>query len=302
MKKRKNKKIDRELLFCLLALVIPTVQFLIFYVGVNFNSFLLAFKKYNVLEGKYSFAGLVNFERFWTELVDSAILTDALANSIRAWIWGTLLGMSLAVLFAYYIYKQAFLGKTFKVLLFLPSVLPGILCSVIFRYFVNEAIPLLADKMFGKEMVGLLVAADSRFSTAIFYTVWVGFGSQVLIYSGSMAQVSPSVIEAGKIDGATPLVEFWKIVIPEVLPAITTFLITGVATIFTNQANLYSFFGHEVEYADYTIGYYLFKLTNQSVSAQRESYPYASALGLCCTAVAVPLTFGVRKLMDKVGD
>lgn len=302
MKKESRKKLDKELIFCLIALLIPTIQFAIFYVGVNFNSFSLAFKKYNVMEGKYSFAGLVNFERVWTELVDSAILTDALWNSIQAWIWGTLLGMSLAVFFAYYIYKQAFFAKTFKVLLFLPSVLPGILCSVMFRYCVNEAIPMLMDEAFGKEIVGLLVGKDTRFATAIFYTVWFGFGSQVLIHSGSMAQVSPSVIEAGQIDGATPFVEFWMIVIPEVLPAISTFLITGVATIFTNQANLYSFFGHEVEYADYTIGYYLFKLTNQSVTSQRETYPYASALGLCCTLVAVPLTFGVRKLMEKLGD
>lgn len=302
MKKQIHKRIDKELIFCLIALLIPTIQFAIFYIGVNFNSFSLAFKEYNVLEGKYKFEGFVNFKRVWTELVDSAILTDAFWNSIQAWIWGTLLGMTLAVFFAYYIYKQVFFSKTFKVLLFLPSVLPGILCSVMFRYCVNEAIPMLADELFGKEIVGLLVGKDTRFSTAIFYTVWFGFGSQVLIHSGSMAQVSPSVIEAGQIDGATPFVEFWNIVIPEVIPAISTFLITGVATIFTNQANLYSFFGHEVEYADYTIGYYLFKLTNQSASAQRESYPYASALGLCCTLVAVPLTFGVRKAMEKLGD
>ena len=104
------------------------------------------------------------------------------------------------------------------------------------------------------------------------------------------------------MDGATPFVEFSRIVLPEVLPAVNTFLITGVATIFTNQANLYSFFGHGVEYADYTLGYYLFKLANMEGASRYASYPYASALGLCCTLIAVPLTFLLRKALGRAEE
>ena len=43
--KTKSKKIDKELLFCIAMLAIPLVQFIIFYVIVNFNSFLMAFQK-----------------------------------------------------------------------------------------------------------------------------------------------------------------------------------------------------------------------------------------------------------------
>ena len=166
---RKRKKgIDKELIYCLLVLFFPTLQFCIFYIGVNFNSILLSFKTYDTLSGKYYFDGFVNFERVWEELAHSSILKDALFNSLIVWLFGTILGITFAVFFAYYIYKKAVLGKAFKIVLFLPTVLPGVLCVVMFRYFVNEEIPNLYMLVLKEELVGLLVNQDTRLATAIF--------------------------------------------------------------------------------------------------------------------------------------
>jgi hypothetical protein len=50
-----------------------------------------------------------------------------------------------------------------------------------------------------------------------------------------------------------------------------------------------------------TIGYYMFSvIQRQGAGAEgMAAYPQASALGLCCTAVAIPLTFLFRKFAKR---
>jgi ABC-type sugar transport system permease subunit len=289
-RKASRKKICwPELIFYVCLIILPLAQFCIFYIGVNFNSILLSFKSYDTLTGEYSWT-LKNFAKVWSDLTASSILTDALVNSLIVWFFTVFVGTALAVIFSYYIYKRKFLSKTFKFILFLPSVLPSILLVMVYKYFVDEGLILYINEIFGTDLIGLTVDSSTRFPTVLFYCVWIGFGSQVLLYTGAMEQISPEINDALKVDGAGPMRELIHIVIPQCLPTISTFLISGIATIFTNQANLWSFFGGAVDYGDMTIGYYLFKLVNDSGKGMSE-YPYASTLGLCCTFIALPLTF-----------
>lgn len=290
-----------DLLFYSLLLVFPLAQFAIFYVGVNFNSLFLAFKSID-------FAGNVtwttaNFTRIWQELTTSNFLFLALRNSLIIYGLSTIVGTFLAILFSYFIYKKHFMSGLFKVILFIPSILPEILLAIIFKFFANEAIPGYISQWFGTTIQPLLINSSTRFWVVAFYNVWISFGPQVLVYSGAMEKVSPSVIEAGKIDGVGPNRELWSLVFPEILPTVSAFLIAGAAGIFTSQAHLYSFYGTGggISYNDYTLGYYLFYLINKADFGTTE-YPYAAALGLVLTAVALPLTFGLRKILDKVED
>lgn len=296
---RIGNKVDADLVFYSCLFIFPLLQFFVFYIVVNVNSFTLAFKSYDVLGGSYVGAEWSNFARVWKELTDTSLLLTAIKNSVVVWLFSTVFGTVFAIFFSYYIYKKRFLGRTFRFVLFLPTILPAILLVIMFKFFVNEAIPVLWETLTGEKIQAILSIPVVRFVTIVFYTIWIGFGAQVLLYNGTMDQISPSVIEASEIDGATSFKEFFNIVLPEVLPTIGTFLIAGVATIFTNQANLFSFYGTSVQPDDYTIGYYLFYLVNNSDFGVQE-YPYASALGLCCTALALPLTYGIRKLMQKI--
>ena len=205
------------------------------------------------------------------------------------------MGSTLAVIFSFYIYKKGWMSKTFRLILFLPTILPALLLGAIFQIFADSIIPELFD------MNPLFVLGEgTAFPAALFFTIWFSFGMQILIYNGSMEQIEPSVMEAAKLDGASPVVELWFIVLPAIIPAIGTFLITGVATMFTNQVNLFGFHSSAaLNYeGEYTIGYWMYTMTVKSES----DYPYISAVGLCCTMIALPLTWLVRKLVSKVGD
>ena len=296
-------RVNRDLLFYILLLAFPLAQFCIFYIGVNFNSFLLAFQTYNTQTSSFVWDAGANFSQLWRELTSSSMLLDMLKNSLIAWFFATLLGTVGAVFFSYYIFKKFPCKNVFRVILFLPSVLPGILLVMLFQTFGNEAIPAYIEVLFGTEIDPLFISADTRFIMVIVYSVWIGFGTQVLIYTGSMEQISPSVMEAAKLDGAKPLRELWSVVIPEVMPAINTFLVTGIAQIFVNQVNLWSFFGESAPYQEMTLGYYMFYLVNRETAGTKlYYYGYASALGLICTFIAIPLTYVVRHFLGKLED
>ena len=293
-----KRKGDRsELLFYCALIALPILQVVIFYFYVNFNSVLMAFKSYDVMSDTFYWDFGANFSRFWDELTKTSILVDAFKNSFIVWLFTSVLGTFLSILFAYYIFKKWPFGKGFKFLLFLPSVLPSILLVIVFKFFVNEAIPGYISHFTGKIIDPLLIGKDSLMPTVLFYNLWVCFGTQLLIYTGAMDQIAPEILEAGKVDGVSSLREFFSIVLPIILPTVSTFVIANIATLFTNQANLYAFFGDNVGYSNYTIGYYLFVLVNR-VGNGKTMYTYASVLGLICTLIAFPLTMLVRWLLN----
>lgn len=276
----------------------PVLQFCVFYIGVNLQSILLAFQKYDGLNSVF----YVNWSDLWINFkqifADIDLLWTCLKNSLVVWLFTTFVGTVGAVLFSYYIFKRKKVGKFFKFVLFIPSILPAILMSSVFQNFCNEILPffLHTDRLMS------LAKTDPQllFAMSVFYTIWIGFGTQVLLYTGAMEQVSVSVLEAGKLDGVSPMRELWNVILPQIMPTIGTFLVAGVAGIFINQANLYNFFGDSAPADIQTIGYYLFKMTQQN--GAEHYYPYLSALGLCCTVLAVPPTFLMRKFFKRFED
>lgn len=302
LKKKRPIVVNNDLLFYVLLLVFPIAQFVIFYIVVNFNSLLLSFQAYNAETSRYYFVGFDNFAQFWEDLTTSNLLSRSFLNSVIVWITTTLFGTVFAALFSYYIYKKRFLSKFFKFLLFLPSVLPMILLTIMFKFFANEAIPTLIQNIQGLEEPprGLLVDPNTRFWVVLFFNVWVGYGSQVLLFSGAMNQIPPELIEAAEMDGASTFKIFLHVVVPHIMPTIGTFLVAGVAGLFINQANLWNFYGtgEGLATTDYTLGYYLFWLVNNRPNNYGQ-YPYASTLGLICTLFALPLTYLVRRFVRR---
>ena len=82
-----NKKRYKEFAFYMALLFLPLLQIAICYFGVNANSILLAFQKYDVETGAYSFQGVgfANFQRALA-IFQGADLSYAFKNSIVAFL------------------------------------------------------------------------------------------------------------------------------------------------------------------------------------------------------------------------
>lgn len=293
------KQKRHQFLFYLSFVALPSLQFLIFYIIVNFNSIALAFKSYDVDTASYFFSGFDNVKQVFTNFKTTDYLMPAVKNSLILYAFTLLVGIPLAIIFSYYIYKKGLFYGGFKVVLFMPQIVSGLVMVIIFMYFADLALPEFVLKITGKEVDGLLTRPETRFGTILFYTIWVGFGTQVLMYTGAMGGISDSVIEAGKLDGVNSVQELVVIVVPLIYNTIATFIVVGMAGIFTNQMNLYSFYGGGAEYRLYTLGYYMY---SSALSAADAQLPYLSAFGVVMTLIAAPITLLARFGFNKLGE
>lgn len=292
-----------NLLFYVVMVAIPIIQFVLFYVVVNINSLLLAFKEYTVLEdGKtaFAFVGFKNFGYFFEDVFRGSKLAYAFGNSMLSFGVSVLVGIPLTLMFSYYIFKNYFMSGVFKFVFLLPSMISAIVLVIMFKGLVSDAIPALTEKLTGTRTSDLLNTASTKFGTVLFYNIWIGFGSGILMYSNAMSGVSKEVLEYGQIDGVNDFQEFFHIVLPAIFPTITTFLVVRVAALFTDQANLYAFFGGYLSFEYNTVGYFLFQKVVGDTTRMAD-YPYASAAGISLTLVAVPLTLVTRWALEKFG-
>lgn len=300
-KKQVNaKKSQRQsLVFYIGFFALPILQLLIFYFVVNINSFLLAFKKYNLKTLDFEWAGLDNFRQIFYDIsLPGDILLTSLVNSLKLYAVNLLCGVSLCLLFSYYIYKKWKGSEFFRVMLFLPSVISSMVMVTMFRFFTDRGLPEMFKLLFEMKIDGLLTNTDTRFKTLLFYNVWVGFGTGILMYVSAMTRISPEIIESASLDGITAFREFFNIVLPLIYPTITSFLIIGISGIFISQGSIYEFYGRYLSDKSLsTIGYYLFVHVQNSNGLN--NYAYASAAGILGTLIAAPIVLFIKWFLEK---
>lgn len=287
-------------IFYSIAMAVPILQFLIFYIGVNINSVLMAFQKYDTASGRSDWIGFNNFVTAFTDLMKGDRLKYLLLNSLLYFVISVGIVTPLSLMFSYYIYRQMRWSGFFKVVLFLPSVISSMIFVLLFSNFVDRVIPSFFELLKKPNTEGLFANSETRRGTLIFFNIWLAFSGSILLYLNAMSQVSESSIEAAQIDGASSWKVFLSIALPSVWPTIVTFFAISLAGFASNQAYLFSFWGDNANPELQTLGYYMYELVMRQ-GTTRADYNLAAAVGLCFTAIIAPLTIIVRKLMIRFG-
>ncbi len=293
--------------FYFLMLALPILQFLIFYVAVNFNSILLAFKytgggKLDVwAEPLFS-----NFSNFFNSLFSGTIITKALAKSLIFCALSIFVVMPLSLIFSYYIYKQFMGGKFFKVILFLPGMITSMILVVIFRYFNDQALPALLELFGINYNYSISPSGDTtvNFLLMMAFYLLFAFSGSILLYLNAMSGVDKSMLEAAKIDGASELRSFFSVIIPSIWPTIVSFIAINIASIATFQANMFSFYQSFADPGVQTFGYYLYTIIIKEGDGSFTNpvgFAKAATTGIVATLVIAPITILVRNLLTKYG-
>ena len=297
--KKKTQKLSsvkrKRLIFYSLMIALPLLQFLIFYVFVNFNSIILSFKEYDLFTETYSFAGFKNYQRFFIELTSVQKITESLKNSLLLYVIGFLTGSIPTIVFSFYIYKKKIGATFFRLMLFAPQIISSLALVLMFMYFSERAIPALVLTLFKQT-----ITINIDFGLVMFYSIMSSFGTTILLYVSSMSSIPESLVEVGKLEGISPIKELIYITIPMIYPIFITFVITGISSIFLSQMSLFDFFGLDAANKDYTFGYYLYR-TIKHHDTTIADYPYLSAIGVVLTFVTLPVVLLVKKLMEKYG-
>ncbi len=282
-------------LFIIGMLSIAILNFLVFWLYVNFNSILMAFRQQTK-------DGLVwtmeNFSRFFREVkISDFQIGLAIKNSVLLFVVGSFFTLPLSLLFAYYLYKKVALAGFFRVIFFLPSIISAAVLVTLFKYVVmpsgplNEFLSIITGRTVAIEWV-----VDEKYSmfTILFYCVWTGFGGNIVLLTGAIYRIPEDIMEYGRLDGIGMTRELFNVIIPLIWPTLSTLIICNTAGLFTASGPVLLF--TEGKFGTMTLGFFIFD------NVRNGQYYYPAAIGLVFTVIGVPLTLIVKYVCDKTFD
>ncbi len=292
MKNRVLSEKARSNIFVFLMLIIPVVHFIVFWGGVNFNSLRLAFTGIDLNTGEATFS--MDHFRSLINLFKTGELRAALVNTLLTSAFHLAL-VPWALFLSYFLYRKIPLERLWKTLLFLPSILPAIAMTSIFKYLIDAEGPVsqLWLAMTGEEMQNLLAFDGTAKWTILMYIFWTNFGGQFILISGAMAKLPKSLLEAAHLDGAGLGTEFFKVVLPLCWPTISMILILNISSMFTATGPLLLLTKGLADTK--TIAYWIFERVQGSTTLG-----LPAALGITCTVILFPIVMLAKWLLNKV--
>lgn len=279
--------------FIVAMLAIPIIHFCVFWIYVNINSILMAFQ---LPTGEWSMETYKAVFRDFSGGSSSSTLLIAIKNTL-IYFTKDLVMMAFHILIAYFLYRRVFGYRAFQIIFYLPSIVSGVAIAAAFQNFIIPDGPLgiLLSKMGVEELPNLLANSDYATPTIVFYTVWLGWGGQMLLLGGALARVPIEILESARLDGITTPREIVSMILPLIWPTVSTLLILQCTGIFSAGGPILLFTKGGFKTA--TIGYWIF---DKVAYAGASAYNEVAAVGLLFTVVGVPVIMLIRWLIERI--
>ena len=195
--------------------VLPTMAaFTIGFIWPFIWGLYLSLCKFQTLK-KVSFVGLSNY----TKVFEDATFVHAFGFTALFTIVSTLTINILAFFLAMLLTRKARGTNVFRTIFFMPNLIGGIVLGYIWQSLLNGLL-----SKWGMPLLAL--SAKEGFWGLVILMGWQQIGYMMIIYIAGLQNVSPDLIEAAEIDGATSWQVLKSVKIPMVMPSITicTFL------------------------------------------------------------------------------
>ncbi|MGI6713890.1 MAG: carbohydrate ABC transporter permease [Bacilli bacterium] len=293
---RYSRKIKRNVnlkrtIFIFALLIIPVLNYLIFFVYVNFRSITLAFQFTTSSGTEWS---LYNFQRFFKEIqIPELDISTAVKNNILLFVQGTLIGTPLCLLLSYFLYKKIKGYKIFRVIFFLPSIISAVVLVGLFKniFATNGPINGLLSSILGRTVdIEWMVDDNITMYIILFFCLWSGFGGGMILFTGAMNRIPKDVLEYARLDGCSSFRELFQIIIPMIWPTLSTQLLFSISSIFVASGPILLF--TKGQFKTMTIGYFILE------QVEWGSYEYPAAIGLFFTLISIPIILITRKLFN----
>lgn len=288
-------------IFIALMLAYPILQFLVFWLYINADTFRLTFSRFDVTTGKYVFWGTERYSKIFRNMILGKNAADRamFLNSFRA-IAINLMILPLAVITAFAFYKKVPGEKLFRVLFYFPSMISLVVLTMVFRnMFSAEFGPFafMLNKLTGRDVSYLSLGNDYLWKIIYVFCIWAGLGSNVILMCGAMQRIPAEIVESATLDG----VGFWReltfFTIPLIMPTIGVFVLTAVmsSSSFVMQPMLLALSGG-AQNKYMTVGWYIF----EAVQGSEDSIIQSAATGVVFSTINMPLVIVAKIVIDKL--
>lgn len=305
IKKTYSARDRRKFWFAYVLLIVPILHLIVFYFYVNVDSFFLSF------QDQWGNFTLYNFERVWkgfTAAGADGYLRIELLRSMATWVVGNFIVFPLSVIMSYVLFKKIPLNMMFRVLLYLPTMLGGVVMVKLYTYILATDGPVMAllqalgVNVSGLIQTGFLYTDGYAFASILLYGVWLNVGGNIVVLTGAFVRIPQEIFEAGKLDGVGFFREFFQLAIPLIYPTLNTLMIFTMSSIFTADYGTFIFNGTGMNGTS-TLGFRLFYevylVVNAGLGDGATAYGYPAAIGWVVSIITIPLVLLWRKLLEK---
>ena len=298
--RRRAKWKRARFIICMLAL--PVGHFIVFFFYVNFNSVLMCFQNFNFAKNAVECVGWENFTRLYNEIrfLDDGRFITAIKNSFQYFFVSQFVLLPLGVLFAYFFFKQMPGYRVFRMIFFIPALIPGIVLPLLYGFMLDSSFGVL-DKLLQAIGLAHLIPPNGWFGSRetaqtmlMIYVIWGGFGGNIVLITGNLNRMPAEIFESARIDGCSMRHEFVRLVLPMIWPTVSLLFVTGCTIIFTVYMPPFILTGGGPSGATMTIGLIIMSWT------QNNQEYMAAAAGIVTSAIGIPMILLIKWGMSKV--
>jgi len=261
-------------------------------------SLFYSFCDYSVLQSPV-WIGLENYQR----MAGDAVFWQSLRNTLFYAALSLPLSMIVSLLLAMLLNTQVRGMTVFRVIFYLPAIIPVVAGSMLWLWIFNGQYGLLNWAL--RPVLGLLGQtpptwlADPLWAkpALVLMSLW-GVGNSMVIYLAGLQDVPKELYESAEIDGAGWWGRLWHITLPMISPVIYFNLIMGIIgtlQVFTQVFVMTG--GTNGEPARSTLFYALYLFSTAFYDLRMG---YASAMAWVLFVIIVALTILATKLTEKL--
>ena len=205
----------RQKLVPWLFLAPALIMFFIFVINPIVQSTWISLHEWDGL-GEKIWVGFGNYE----ELLDDELFYVSLRNNV-VWLILFLLAPPIGLGIALFLNQTVWGIRVYKSLFFFPFVIASVVVGLVFAWFYDPSFGLLAKLLEGLGGSGIPILSDENYVTygIIAAALWPQIAYCMILYLTGLNNVSPEVVEAGRMDGAEGFRMLIHVVVPELRPA-----------------------------------------------------------------------------------
>jgi len=236
-KKRKRKSELAMYLF-----MFPGLLYLFVNNYIPMGGLFIAFKNVDYSKGIFNsdWAGFENFKYLFSSSDAWIITRNTLLYNLAFIIFGTILGIAVAIMLSEM--SSKLMGKFYQTSILLPQLISIIIIAYIGYAFLSADSGLLNKTILPK----LGISPISWYSEPkywpfilIIVNLWKGLGFSCIIYLASILGIDRSIYESAEIDGAGKWKQMVNITLPMLKPTIITLTMLAIGRIFYADFGLF---------------------------------------------------------------
>jgi multiple sugar transport system permease protein len=199
---------------------------LLFFIVPAIASFFLMFTDYRFMSTSINFVGLGNIER----LLSDKVFFISIKNTV-IFLMSVPVSIGLAFIVAVILNQNVYLKKTLRALYFMPYITSGVAIAFVWMLLFNPTQGPINAILRGigiDSPPGWLATTSTSMYAIDIIWIWFMLGYNMIIYLAALQEVSPELLEAARIDGASRWHIIRKIMLPLVSPTTFMLLVTGL--------------------------------------------------------------------------